>query len=112
MLNRLVGDMGKDLRETRDAALELKAQDLKSLYAANRAETLGLIASNRTEALALIASNRTEALDCVKEVDDKAEANSRAIATIRGVFLPLGAFAAGLLGFLGQFAANLASGHH
>lgn len=86
MTNRLVGDMARDLKETRDAVLRLEAQELKST----------------------ISANRTEALVLIDKLDTKVDGNTRAISRIQGYFIPIGTVGAGVLAFLGEWLANYA----
>lgn len=87
MLGRTVEGLARDVKETRDAALRLEAQDLK----------------------ATIAANRTESQNAIEKVDAKTDANTRAISRIHGLFLPLGIGATALLAFFGEWAANVLS---
>lgn len=100
MTNRIVGDMAKDLKETRDAVLRLEAQELKATITANRAE-----------ALAAIDKLRSDHDADIDRISQKAESNSHSIARLQGIFLPLAAVGSGLLAFLGEWIANLSAKH-
>lgn len=99
MLNGTVAGMAADMKATRESVLKLEAQELKTY-----------ITNVRTEAIGAVDKLREDHDADIEKVDLKADNNARALSRIQGIFLPLAALGAGILAFLGEYLANVASG--